>query len=173
MTTDRIIPIRLSPSGPIIGAPPALVGNSAQAAREWGKTGTGALTNVPGTAAGDALGLSSVVTDLKPATTGYQYDVYLSTNVFGANEGNGRFWKMFVDGSTDGGATFPIVIYAQTDNYNQEGAGLIRHFTFANPNAANINRVRVQLQRAVAAAITMQYDPEETTIVITEISPTS
>lgn len=173
MATDRQIPVRLSPSGPIIGSPPTLVGISSQAGREWGQTGSGALTNVPGTAAGDAAGLSSVVTDLRPGTTGYQYDVYLSTNVFGANEGNGRLWSMFISGSTDGGLTFPISIYAQPANYNQEGAGLIRHFTFSNPSASNINRVKVQLQRAVSASTSMQYDPEETTIVITEISPTS
>lgn len=173
MTTDRIIPIRLSPSGPIIGTPPSVVGNSAQAAREWGKTGSGGITNVPGTSAGDVLGLSSVVTDLKPATTGYQYDVYVSTNVFGENEGNGRLWRMHIQASTDAGATFPIVIYDQPEDYNQEGAGLIRHFTFANPTATNIDRVRVRLQRAVSASTSMQYDPEETTIVITEISPSS
>jgi hypothetical protein len=174
MATDRVIAVRLSPSGPEIGTPSSVVGISAQAGREWGKSGVGAITNVPGASAGDALGLESVPVDLRPASSGYQYDVFLSTNVFGASETTGRFWKMAIDGSTDGGATFAVPIYAQPQAYNHEGAGLIRHFTFSNPTALTINRVRVQLQRtAVPASASMTYDPTETTIVITEISPSS
>jgi hypothetical protein len=158
--------IRLSPSGPEIGDPGALVGDSSVAGRVWVHTASGAGAEVPGTDAGDVPDSVAVV-DLQAAASGYQYDVEADVNTYGT----GGQYKIFVLGSADAGATYPVTLAANADDLFFSGSGRI-HVSGVAPATA-INRVKLQLQRAVAAGPGLTYEPTECTWRITEISPTS
>lgn len=168
MSSDRTIPIRLSPTGPEIGVPPAQLGNSDVAGRIWGFQGSGSnLANVPGTGEGIIPGLDACVVDLKPSTSGYRYDIQASTNTFGTGGG----YIMTVYGSTDAGSTFPVVIATLLDPYESSGVALIRKY-LPLPVAvtATINRMKVTLERNIAAGTDLQYVPSDSALVIREIS---
>jgi len=160
--------IRLSPSGPEIGTPAAQVGDSAVAGRVWGKTGVGSNTQVPGTAAGDVLGLEAVVVDMRSTASGYTYDVEADTNTFGT----GGLYRVAVYGSTDSGSTYNVLLMGMNADLLDSGVCRLHHWgvlTGANP----INRVKMQLQRSIAADADLVYAPVDSTLRITEISPTS
>lgn len=160
--------IRLSPSGPEIGDPGAQVGNSAVAGRVWGKTGLGSNTVVPGAAAGDVLGLESVPVDMFPTASGYRYDIEADTNTFGT----GGLYRIAVYGSTDSGATFGVTLAAMNADYLLSGAARLHHFAVA-AGTAGINRVKMQIQRPTGQDNSLEYAPVDSTLRITEISPTS
>jgi hypothetical protein len=169
MSSDRTIPIRLSPTGPEIGTPPTLLGMSDVAGRVWGFQGTGTdLTNVPGTGEGVIPGLSAGVVDLKPSTSGYRYDIQASTNTYGTGGG----YIMTVYGSTDGGTDlFPHVLVGLPDIYEYSGVALLRKYSALPVTVTQtINRVKVTLERNVAADANLQYVPADSALVIREIS---
>jgi len=161
--------IRLSPSGPELGTPGAQVGDSAVNGRIWGQSGIGSNTQVPGTLAGDVPGLESIAVDLRPAAMGYQYDVECDAVTFGTGGG----WKLLLLGSSDAGATFPTTVIESADYYDTyiHGAGRVHHWGVTVPAA--INRVKMQLQRNVAAGGGLTYSPPTCTFKIRELSPTS
>lgn len=166
--------IRLSPSGPEIGDPAAQVGNSAVAGRVWGKSGVGSNVVVPGSAAGDIPGLESVPVDMKPTSSGYQYDLEADSNTFGT----GGLYRIAVYGSTDSGATFPVLLMSINPggigggDYLLSGAARLHHWGFES-GANTINRVKMQIQRPTGQDNALTYAPADSTIRITEISPTS
>lgn len=158
--------IRLSPSGPEIGDPPAQVGDSGVTGRIWGVTGAGAIAQVPGPDAGDVPG-AVVAVDLLPLASGYQYDVEGDANTFGTGGG----WKVLLLGSSDGGATYPVTIAASDDYQTTSGVGRVHHWGVTL--AAAINRVKMQLQRDVEPSGGLTYAPDNCTVRIREISPIS
>ena len=158
--------VRLSPSGPEIGNPPAQVGGSPVAGRIWGITGAGLNAQVPGAAAGDVPG-ASVAVDLMPLASGYQYDVEVDANTFGTGGG----WKVILLGSSDNGATYPTTIIATSDYQERGGVGRVHHWGVTLP--AHIDHVKMQLQRNVPAGAALTYSPAECTARIREISPIS
>jgi hypothetical protein len=160
--------IRLSPSGPEIGTPGAQVGDSAVAGRIWGQTGVGSNTQVPGTLAGDVLGLENVVVDMKPSASGYTYDVEADTNTFGT----GGLYRITVLGSTDSGSTFGVSLCTMNADFQTSGAGRLHHFSVSS-GLAVINRVKMQLTRSIPAAADLTYAPVDSTLRITEVSPIS
>jgi hypothetical protein len=161
--------IRLSPSGPEIGTPPAQVGSSAVAGRLWGQSGVGSNIQVPGTVAGDVPGLTSVAVDLLPTATGYRYDVECDAISFGTGGG----WKLLLLGSSDNGVTFPTTVIETADysSVNVGGTGRVHHWGVALPVA--IDHVKMQLQRNVAAGAALTCAPGDCTFKIREISPIS
>lgn len=159
--------IRLSPSGPEIGDPPAQVGNSSVAGRVWGKSGTDSSSaNVPGTAVGDVTGSIAQV-DLKASASGYRYDVEGDATTFGT----GGDYKVIVVGSSDGGATYPHTLAASADFMHFSGSGRVHLWGVAMP--ADIDHVKMQLQAQFAASTALTYVGDHCTWRITEISPTS
>lgn len=163
--------LRLSPSGPVIGTPPVLVGgNSSVAGRVWVKQGVGAVQTVPGTAAGDILGLESVLVNLLPSTTGYKYDVELDTQTFGDTSTNGGY-DLIVLGSHDGGATFPDTLAEIPDEMWKSGCGRLQVTNVTNPNAVAIDHVKCQIKSIKAATGGFQYGPTASALRITEQSP--
>lgn len=161
--------VRLSPSGPEIGTPGAQVGNSSVAGRLWGSSGTGNNAQVPGTLAGDVPGLVSVAVDLKPTTSGYQYDVECDAIGFGTGGG----WKLLLLGSSDGGLTFPTTVIESNDYSSVNVGGTARVHHWGVTVASAIDHVKMQLQRNVAANAALTYSPLDCTFKIREISPTS
>jgi hypothetical protein len=165
--------MRLSPSGPVIGNPPVLVGGPSNVAgRVWVAQGAGAAQQVPGTAAGDALGLESVVVNLLPAVAGYKYDLEFETNTFGDLGTNGGY-DMIVLGSHDNGATYPDTLASNPDAIIRTGAGRLQVTNVTNPNAVPIDHVKCQLKSIKAAAGGFTYSPTASALRITEISPTT
>lgn len=160
--------IRLSPSGPEIGDPPAQVGDSAVAGRVWGQTGVGALTQVPQAPGAEILGLESVAVDMLATASGYRYDVEVDTNTYGT----GGTYKIWLLGSTDGGATFPLTLATVSGDYFNSGCARLHVFGVA-AGAANVDHVSAMIQRTAAANPDLVYSPIDSTIRITEISPTS
>jgi hypothetical protein len=135
----------------------------------WVAQGVGAVTNVPGTAAGDVLGITSVLVDLKPAALGYKYDVEFDTQTFGTTGG----YDMIVLGSHDGGATFPDTLVSTPDSIIYTGSGRVQVTNITNPNAVPIDHVKCQLKSLNAAAGTFTYSPTASALRITEWSPTA
>lgn len=165
MTTQILTP-RLSPSGPLIGSPPGLVGGGANVpGRTWLAQGAGEVRNVPGAAAAAIPGLDAVAVDLKPGTTGYRYDVEVDTSTFGT----GGSYSINVAASTDNGATY-TVIYTPQGNLLNAGEGRLHLTNFSNPNAVTINKLAVLLQRNAAAGADLTYAPAQSSLRIREWS---
>jgi hypothetical protein len=131
----------------------------------WVNQGAGAVSNVPGTAAGDLLGLESTLVDLRPGVSGYKYDIEVDSETFGT----GGNFNVLLLGSTDGGSTYASL---HTPSFLQEISGGVRlHVTnFVNPNATTINRLKVQLQRNIAAASDLTYAPTMSALRVREYS---
>lgn len=163
--------LRLSPSGPVIGSPPVLVGGgSSVSGRVWVAQGVGVATTIPGTAAGDMLGLEAVVVNLLPSTTGYKYDVELDTQTFGDTGTNGGY-DMLVLASHDGGATYPDTLAQIPDEMWKSGCARLQVTNVTNPNAVAIDHVKCQLKSIKAATPGFDYSPTASALRITENSP--
>lgn len=160
--------IRLSPSGPEIGNPPAQVGGSGVAGRVWGATGIGAPDQVSGPAAADVPGLEAVPVNLLATASGYRYDIECDSETFGT----GGSYRVSLLGSTDNGATYPVTLAAMAGDYQWSGAARLHLYGVA-VGAANVDHVKMQLQRSLAAGADLTYAPVDSTVRITEISPTS
>lgn len=167
-----MLKIRLSPSGPEIGTPGAQVGDSGVTGRIWGGSGIGSNATVPGPTAGDVPGLVSVPVDLRPAASGYQYDVECDAVTYGTGGG----WRLLLLGSSDAGVTFPQTIVLSADYYlsglptnnSGNGTGRVHHWGVTVPSA--IDHVKMQLQRNMAAGASLSYSPIDCTFKIREIS---
>lgn len=165
---------RLSPSGPEMGTPGAQVGDSAVTGRIWGATGVGSNANVPGNTPGDVPGLVSVPVDLRPAASGYQYDVECDAITFGTGGG----WRILLMGSSDAGVTFLQALAVSADYYTSDvpgpnsgnGTGRVHHWGVTVPTA--IDHVKLQLQRNEPASAGLTYSPTNCTFKIREISST-
>lgn len=165
--------MRLSPSGPVIGTPPVITGgNSSAAGRVWVAQGSGIATKVPGTAAGDMLGLESTLVDLKPGAQGYSYDVELDTQTFG-DTGTGGGFDLIVLGSHDGGNTFPDTLAQIPDSMWKSGCGRLQVTNVQNPNAVSIDHVKCQIKSLIAPSggTNFVYAPTASALRITETSP--
>jgi hypothetical protein len=79
---------------------------------------------------------------------------------------------MTVYGSTDGGTdTFPFILATLLSPYEFSGVALIRKYLPLPATVTQtINRVRMTLERNVAAATDLQYVPADSALVIREIS---
>lgn len=157
--------LRLSPSGPVIGNPPQLVGgNSNVDGRVWVAQGSGAAALVPGTAAGNISGLDAVLVNLLPA---YKYDVELDTQTFG-DVGTSGGYDLLVLGSSDGGATYPTVLAQIPDSIDRSGCGRLQ---VTNVSVVNtIDHVRCQIRSLLASGGNFVYSPAASALRITEIS---
>jgi hypothetical protein len=154
---------RLSPSGSLIGSPPGLIGGGASVVgRAWIKQGAGAVINVPNPAA-DVAGTTLAV-DLRPAASGYKYDVELDCTTFGTGAG----FSMNLVASTDG-ITYNVIY---TPQGLQTYAGECRlHLTnYVNPNALPIVSIKAIVSRSGAAGADLTYAPAETVLRIREYS---
>jgi hypothetical protein len=161
--------MRLSPSGPVIGTPPVLVGGTALIpGRVWLGQGAGNAAQVPGAAAGNVLGLESVLANLLPGTTGYKYDLEFETNTFGS--GN-ESYVLIVLGSHDGGLTFADTLASSPASIIWTGSGRIQITNYSNPNAVPIDHIRCQLKSGAAASGAFTYSPTASALRITEVSP--
>lgn len=81
---DYVTPIRISPSGPVVGSPPVLVGGATQDGRVWRYRGdgSGGVINLPGDGPSNPIpGLSALTVDLK---SGYNYDLEVDVWAQGA-----------------------------------------------------------------------------------------
>lgn len=164
-TTPQTYTARLSPSGPLIGNPPGLVGGGAAVpGRTWIAEGSGAPANVPGTAVGSINGLDAVPVDIRPGTSGYRYDIEVDTVTFGT----GGNFVINVAASTDG-VTY-AVIYTPQGTLLNSGEGRLHLTNYSNPNAAPITKLKVLLQRGVAAGADLTYDPGESSLRVREWS---
>lgn len=160
--------IRLSPSGMEIGNPPASIGGNSVAGREWLAQGTDVnQVQVPGTAAGDIMTMD---TDLKASNSGFKYDIQCETNTYGT----GGEYRMILLGSTNGGTDgYPVALITPgaSDDIFNSGTGRITSFgTLTVPGNLAINKVKMQMQRAVPAGTGLLYVPAQTRIYIREIS---
>ena len=163
--------LRLSPSGPVLGNPPALVGgNSLVPGRVWVAQGVGNATPTPGTAAGDVLGLEAVPVDLKPGALGYRYDVEFDTQTFGDVGTNGGF-AVIILASHDGGATYPDTLAQIPDSIWKSGCARLQVTNVSNVNAVAIDHVKCQLRSLKATAGGFTYSPSSSALRITETSP--
>jgi hypothetical protein len=172
VANSTTFPVRLSPSGPEIGNPPAQIGvgdGSGANGRCWRAQGYGNVAQVPGTAAGDVAGLGTIPVNLQ---TLYNYDVQFTGFVGGTGAG----YKAIILGSHDNGATYPIVLHEGPKN-DAQGGGQPQQYIARNIGvsvASNvvIDHVKVQWQKATAADAACTYDPTDCSIVIQEWSLT-
>lgn len=160
--------VRLSPSGPEIGDPPAQVGgtNTKVLGRQWGAQGVGSdSTQVPGTEGGDVPGLVSIPVDLKATTTGYKYDLEVDVQTYGTGGG----YKSILFGSTDNGSTFAVTL--MTHLATDRASGTCRTHVYGAQVGANaITHVKVQLIQNTPANNSLLYYPQEVSLRITEQS---
>lgn len=161
-------PVRLAPSGPEIGSPPQQIGvgdGSGQSGRNWRFQGSGTTTQVPGTAAGDALGLAALEVDLLP---GYKYDV----SIVGFTFGTGGQYEGYLLGSNDGGLTYAVMLLPgpAIANANQPGVYVARKVDVQVAPTTHITHVTMQWKRAIAAGADLTYEPSQTSVEICEWS---
>jgi hypothetical protein len=159
---------RLSPSGPLIGNPPALVGGGAAVPGcLWLAQGTGSsevpYVNVPNPAAA-ITGLEAVPVDLKPGTTGYKYDIEVDTATFGTGGG----FTMNLAESTDG-VTYTVIYTPQglIDNTGEERLHLTN---YSNPHATSIKFVKAIVSTSQVAGGALTYAPLSSSVRIREWS---
>jgi hypothetical protein len=135
---------------------------SGQSGRVWRFQGTGTATDVPGTAAGDVLGLEIHAVNLLP---GYNYDVEFD----GFTSGTGGNYKALVLGSNDGGSTYAIKLI---DGPNSElsGSYVTRQTKKTVAPTTVIDHVKVQWERGASTGADLTYEPNDQALVITEWS---
>lgn len=155
---NSVQPLRLSPSGPEMGTPPAQIGGGALIpGREWYAQGTGAdLVDVPNPAA-DVTGLSSVAVNM---LAGYKYDLEVDAQFFGTTGGE----EILVLGSSDGGGTYGAIGSTAAQLYT--GSGRLHLTNVAGP----YDHLKVQLASTNPAANTCQYLPKLTALRVREYS---
>ena len=162
----QVLTARLSPSGPVIGNPPAQIGGGAKVpGRLWVAQGAGNNANVPGAAAGDVPGLEHTTVDLQPAATGYKYDVEVDVETFGTGGG----FVINLLGSVDAGANYTSM-HTPAGTQDFSGGGRLHLTNVTNAAATPINRIKVQLQRNVPAAADLTYAPADCCLRVREYS---
>jgi hypothetical protein len=186
--TDEPMVLKISPSGHVAGDennPPLIGGtlpadNSIQEGRTWLFAGTAGVTphpQVPGTtAAGDVVGMGSLVVDLR---SGYKYDLIADLDVFGSNTQEDNY-VVTVDGSADAGVTWAYM-YMLSHNRpvgDPDGEGSTGEYDMCThtrgigvtvPTGVVINRVRMQLQRMQNNANALiVYNPDTCILQINE-----
>lgn len=166
--TSPTFNIRLSPSGPEIGTPPAQVGGGAGVTgRVWRFQGTGNGRNVPGTVAGDVAGLEACAVNILP---NYKYDI----EYVGFVTGTGGPFEATVLGSSDNGLTYPTILVQGPINNGVEAdkCYVIRKTNVMNFGTAAIDHVKVQWTRTTSAGSDLTYGPGDCSVVISEWSTT-
>lgn len=151
--------VRLSPSGPELGTPPAQVGGGALiAGRMWTAQGTGAVIDVPNPVA-DVPGLGAVPVDMR---AGYTYDVEVDTMAFGT----GGNFQVLVLGSTNGGGTYTAVGLGGNVSQLHTGCARLRLPSATGP----WDHLKVQINTSDVAGATCQYAPALTALKVQEYS---
>ena len=148
------------------------VGGNYQPGNFWCYQGSGSSTNVPGSAAGDVTGLEKKAVTIQPLSAGYLYEIHVNVDTYSPNVGyvnTAGTWKIIVLGSSDGGNNFPTTIATEASGYQAAGTAVLRQLY--TPGSLGIDHVKVQLQRASAAASDLTYLPADAQITITELLP--
>jgi hypothetical protein len=150
--------VRLSPSGPELGQPPAQIGGGALIkGRTWVAQGTGAnLVNTPNPAA-NVSGLSAVPVDMR---AGYKYDVEVDAQFFGTTGGV----EIVLFGSSDGGNTYGGI--ASTLPLDATGSCRLHVPNMIGP----YDHLRVQVVTSFVSSADCQYLPQLTALKVTEYS---
>lgn len=154
--------VRLSPSGPEMGQPGALIGggNSVVPGRLWTAQGVGAALVSTPYPADDVPGLVAVAVDMK---AGYKYDCEVDAQFFG----DSGHVVIILLGSSDGGATYSAI------------ETTVAHFV-NNTNSARLHKTNVvgpydhlKVQVTAGDDTTCQYLPQLTALKVREYSASS
>lgn len=183
MADENPYQLRVPPMGPVVGNPPVNLSsngtNGTLTGVVWRYQGAGPETQVPGSSAGDALGLVSLPVNIKPIATGYRYDVRVDMLVNNIGTAFGEF-NIIVLGSTDNGATFTETVLDVTSAaaFKLPSAGVEATLTlscalrtlFANADALPIDHIKVQLQNALSEGPDLTYWPGTVVVSVDEYS---
>jgi hypothetical protein len=170
VANSTTFPIRLSPSGPEIGNPPAVVGvgdGSQAIGRQWQFQGTGSSVQInSGTGSVALLGLDALPVNLLP---GYNYNV----SFVGFTSGTGGDNYATILGSSDNGATYPHVLdQGGAIQSGWTGVYVSRKVDVAVPANTVIDHVKVEWNYHVYSGNFLEYDPDHCSLVILESSYT-
>lgn len=149
--------VRLSPSGPEMGSPPAQIGGGALIpGRTWFAQGTGdTLIDTPNPAASVA-GLTSVPVDMR---AGYTYDIEVDAQFFGTT-GNVQILLNGVNGANPPS----LINSSHASTYNGSNRLHITNVTGV------FDHLYVEVASTSPAANTCQYLPQLTALKVTEYS---